>query len=190
MDPRTIFDYKCHKCKRTKEPGEYGFNNQTKTKRVTCNTCHQKRTEREDYRLRDTRLRAEAALMPPPAPETTEEEPRVIVYLPPGTSEEEPVCENGCTDRLTCQRVHPRYTCMHYQCIMTHCLLNRCVACGCSSLRFNREIMLSYSASSSSGGAIAEDTDGPVPYCDEPEGEPECEPEPVDPFTLFITSEY
>ncbi len=72
-------------------------------------------------RLRDRQaaLRAEFELGTQPVtannPETTEEEPRIIAYLPLGTSEEEPQCENACSDRLHCKRVHARYTCMHLQ---------------------------------------------------------------------------
>ncbi len=87
-------------------------------------------------------------------PETTEEEPRIIAYLPLGTSEEEPVCENACSDRLRCTRVHARYTCAHLQCILTHCLLGRCIACGCSTLRYDHEIPLPLPGLSSSGPAI------------------------------------
>ena len=118
-------------------------------------------------------------------PETTEEEPRIIAYLPLGTSEEEPVCENACSDRLHCKRVHARYTCLHLQCIRTHFLVGSCIACGCSELRFDREIPLPLPGSSASGPAIPENEA-------EPEGEPKPEntPEPIDPFSRFITSEY
>ena len=87
MDPRTIFNYKCHKCKRTQEPGDFGYNNQTKTKRVTCTNCNKKRTERDNYHLRDSRLLAEAELRTQAVaditPETTDEvDSRTLYYLP------------------------------------------------------------------------------------------------------------
>jgi DNA-directed RNA polymerase subunit RPC12/RpoP len=88
MDPRNIFDYKCHTCKQTKEPNEYGFNSQTKTLRVTCNVCHQKRTDREDIlKKKQQALRREFEAQEAlryRAPVTSDEEPHtpMIINLP------------------------------------------------------------------------------------------------------------
>jgi hypothetical protein len=185
MDPRTIFDYKCHNCKRTKEPGEFGYNKQTKTKRVTCNPCHQTRTEAKQ-RARDRRatLPTETGVFTGVTSDTSEEGPRVIVHLPSGTTEEEPVCENACFYKPMCTRVSARYTCSHLQCFQTHCMLGRCIACGCSTLRFDdpAPIWLTDAAASSSSSGPARREDEP-----EPEGEPvpEC-----DFCSIFVTSEY
>ncbi len=131
-------------------------------------------------RDRQAALRAELGTQAVVAitPEITEEEPRITAYLQLGTSEEEPVCENACSDRLRCTRVHARYTCSHLQCIRTHLMLGRCIACSCSTLRYDREIILSTGASSS-GPAIPEN-----------DRQPEEEPEPdesMDTLSLFVT---
>jgi hypothetical protein len=75
-----------------KEPNEYGFNSQTKKPRVTCNVCHQKRTDREEaLKLRKLALRrenqAQLALQYEAqsiTPEESDEElyGRVIINLP------------------------------------------------------------------------------------------------------------
>ena len=83
MDPRTINEYKCHTCKETKEPWEYGYNHQTKTKRVTCNVCHQKRTEGK-AKLKERRSEAAAAA----AAEVYYEPPEVDHTMTPSTEEE------------------------------------------------------------------------------------------------------
>ncbi len=150
MDPRTIFNYKCHTCKQTKEPGEFGHNSQTRTLRVTCNTCHQKRTERA-ANLRTSRLETPA-----------------VVVLDLETSEGEERCENACASSLECYGVRCRFTCSHRQCVMTHLVLGRCIACGCSELRFGGEVMIPTNPTSSSSG----------PAVPENEAEPEAEPEP------------
>ena len=185
MDTRNLFNYKCHTCKHTKEPDEFGYNTQTKTKRVTCNVCHGKRSERAAT-LRTSRLETQSNVYFP-TPEvvhilsdTTEEEapPRVVFHIPLGTSEEEPVCENACSNRLECCAVRARFTCLHLQCVRTHLMLGRCIACSCSTLRYDREVELSNGASSS-GPAIRED-----------EAEPEEEVEPgdcLDTLSLFVT---
>ena len=183
MNPRDIFDYKCHTCKQIKEPNEYGFNSQTRKPRVTCNVCHQKRTEREDsLKLRKRALRLhiqEQEALIYTSPDTTEEEEvRGIVHFPLGTSEEEPVCENACSNRLECVRVCARYTCPHRQCILTHHAIGRCIACGCSALRYDHEIFISRPGASSSGAAIPEVTP-----------EPEGEPEPED-LSMFLTLDF
>ncbi len=141
MDPRNIFAYNCHTCKQTKEPADFGYNNQTKTKRVTCNVCHCKRTQRAAI-LRASRLETPSNVYFP-TPEvdmilsdTTEEDvPRVVFHIPLGTSEEEPVCENACSNRLQCTAVRARFTCLHLQCVRTHVMLHRWMACSCSTLR-------------------------------------------------------
>ncbi len=135
MDPRTIYEYKCHTCKETKEPWEYGHNHQTKTKRVTCNVCHQKRTEGK-AKLKERRTQAQAQAqtqaeayyetpevdhtMTPSTEEEEEQESRVIFYIPLATSEEELACENACANRLECVGVRARFTCGHLQCVRTH----------------------------------------------------------------------
>ena len=85
---------------------------------------------------------------------------------------------------LHCVRVHARYSCMHLQCIRTHCLLGYCIACGCSDLRYEGEVMLPMPGSSSSGPDVLEN-EAEL----EPEPEPENTPEPVDIFAIFIRSE-
>ncbi len=40
---------------------------------------------------------------------TEEEETRIVAYIPLGTSEEEPVCENACANRLECNAVRSRF---------------------------------------------------------------------------------
>jgi hypothetical protein len=186
MNSRDIFDYKCHTCKQTKEPNEYGYNSQTRTLRVTCNICHQKRTDREDaLKLRKQALRLqiqEQQTLSYTASDTTEEEEvRGIIHLPLVTSEEEPVCENACSNRLECVRVCARYSCHHQQCILTHHVLGRCIACGCSTLRYDNEIWISSTGVSSSGAAIPEVTP-----------EPDCEPEPDEPvdLSMFLTMDF
>ncbi len=188
MESRNIFSYKCHTCKETKEPDEFGYNNQTTTKRVTCNVCHRKRSERAAT-LKESRAQAQAdttdtyyeipAVVDHIMSDTTEEEEtRIVAYIPLGTSEEEPVCENACANRLECNAVRSRFTCGHLQCVRTHLMLGRCIACSCSTLRYDREIILSNGASSSSGPAI--------PEADrQPEEEPE--PETEDPLSYFVT---
>ncbi len=167
MDPRTIFNYKCHTCKQTKEPGEFGHNSQTGKLRVTCNTCHQKRSERE-AKLRTSRLGT-------PAVAAFE-----IVRLDNETSEtDEERCENACFNRLECYGVGRRFTCSHLQCVNTHLAIGRCIACGCSELRNIGYPIIANPASSSSGPAIPED-----------EEEPEGEPEAANPFSIFITCEF
>ncbi len=185
MDTRNLFNYKCHTCKQTKEPDEFGYNTQTKTKRVTCNVCHGKRSERAAT-LRASRLETQSNVYFP-TPEvvhilsdTTEEEapPRVVFHIPLGTSEEEPVCQNACSNRLLCHNVRARFTCLHLQCARTHLMLGYCIACSCRTLRYDREIELSNGASSS-GPAIPENER-------EPDEEPEPE-EPYDSLSLFVT---
>ena len=149
MDPRNIFDYKCHNCKQMREPGEYGYNSQTKALRVTCNTCHRKWTERA-ANLRVSRLGTPS-----------------VAVLDLETSEE-PACENACSNRLECYGVRRRFTCSHLQCVKTHLWLGRCIACGCSELRFGGEVMIPTNPTSSSSG----------PAVPENEAEPEAEPEP------------
>jgi hypothetical protein len=181
MEPRTIFNYKCHTCKQTKEPGEFGHNSQTGKLRVTCNTCHQKRTERE-AKLRTSRLGTPAvAAFVHPDPETTEEEHGIpeIVRLDWETSEEEERCENACSNRFECYGVGRRFTCSHLQCVNTHLALGRCIACGCSELRNIGYPIIVNPASSASGPAIPED-----------EEEPEGEPEAANPFSIFLTCEF
>ncbi len=193
MDQRTIYEYKCHTCKEMKEPFEYGYNHQTRTKRVTCNVCHQKRTEGK-AKLKERRSEAAAAAaaevyyetpevdhtMTPSTEEEVEEPARVIFYMPLATSEEEPVCENACFDRLNCVAVRARFTCGHLQCVSTHLMLGRCIACGCSVLRFEREVNLDISGSSSSSA--------PAERPDRPEPEEEMEPgECLDTLSLFVT---
>ena len=111
---------------------------------------------------------------------TTEEaETRIVAYVPLGTSEEELVCDNACANRLQCTAVRARFTCLHLQCIRTHVMLHRCIACDCSTLRYDREIILDSAGSSSSGPAIPEN-----------EREPEEEMEPgecLDTLSLFVT---
>ncbi len=192
MENRNLFAYKCHTCKETKEPDDFGYNNQTKTKRVTCNDCHQKRTEGK-AKLKERRSEAAAAAAaevyyePPEVdhtmtPSTEEEEvvepARVIFYMPLATSEEEPPCENACANRLECNSVRARFTCGHLQCVRTHLMLGRCIACSCSTLRFEREVNLESRGSSSSG---------PAQPRDKPEPEEEMEPgECLDTLSLFV----
>ena len=191
MDPRTLHEYKCHTCKEVKEPFEYGDNHQTKTKRVTCNVCHQKRTEGK-AKLKERRSEAAAAAaaevyyetpevdhtMTPSTEEEEEQESRVIFYMPLATSEDEPVCENACRDHLNCVAVRARFTCGHLQCVRTHLMLGRCIACSCSTLRFEREVNLESRGSSSSG---------PAQPRDKPEPEEEMEPgECLDTLSLFV----
>jgi DNA-directed RNA polymerase subunit RPC12/RpoP len=193
MDPRTIFNYKCHNCKQEKEPDDFGYNNQTKTKRVTCNDCHQKRTEGK-AKLKERRSEAAAAAasaeayyetpevdhtMTPSTEEEEEQGSRVIFYMPLATSEEEPPCENACANRLECVGVRARFTCGHQQCVRTHLMLGRCIACSCSILRFEREVNLDIRGSSSSA---------PAEPRDRPEPEEEMEPgECLDTLSLFVT---
>ncbi len=178
MESRNIFNYKCHTCKETKEPNEFGYNNQTKTKRVTCNVCHLRRSERAKA-LKESRALAQAAtqhIMGDTA--TEEEETRIVAYIPLATSEEEPVCENACFNRQVCNAVRARFTCGHLQCIQTHLAIGYCIACGCSTLRYDHVIILGNGSSSSSGPAI--------PEADrQPEEEPE--PETEDPLSYFVT---
>ncbi len=194
MENRNLFAYKCHTCKETKEPDDFGYNNQTKTKRVTCNDCHQKRTEGK-AKLKERRSEAAAAAaaaevyyetpevdhtMTPSTEEEEEQESRVIFYMPLATSEEEPVCENACANRLQCTSVRARFTCGHLQCVSTHLMLGRCIACGCSVLRFEREVNLDIQGSSSSSA--------PAERPDRPEPEEEMEPgECLDTLSLFVT---
>jgi hypothetical protein len=181
MDSRNIFDYQCHTCKQTKEPGEFGINSQTRKKLVTCFVCHSKRTERA-AKLRTSRLGTPAvAAFVHAAPDTTEEEPGIpeIVRLDWETSEEEERCENACFNRFECYGVGRRFTCIHKQCVNTHLALGRCIACGCSELRNIGYPIIVNPASSSSGPAIPED-----------EEEPDGEPEAANPFSIFITSEF
>ena len=191
MENRNLFAYKCHTCKETKEPDDFGYNNQTKTKRVTCNDCHQKRTEGK-AKLKERRSEAAAAAaaevyyetpevdhtMTPSTEEEEEQESRVIFYMPLATSEDEPACENACRDRLNCVAVRARFTCGHLQCITSHLRHPRCIACGCSILRFEREVNLDIQGSSSSG---------PAEPRDKPEPEEEMEPgECLDTLSLFV----
>ncbi len=46
-DPRVLFSYKCHTCKIIKEPEEFGNNNKTSFKLVTCKICFSKREDVE-----------------------------------------------------------------------------------------------------------------------------------------------
>ena len=46
-DPRELYSYKCHTCKIIKEPEEFGDNNQTSFKLVTCKTCFSKKEAAE-----------------------------------------------------------------------------------------------------------------------------------------------
>ncbi len=185
MDPRTIFAYKCHNCKQMKEPDDFGYNNQTKTKRVTCNVCHRKRSERKDA-LKETRAQDHTdtyyevpAVVDHIMSDTSEEgEPRIVAYIPLGTSEEEPVCENACSNRLDCKAVRSRFTCGHLQCIRTHLMIGYCIACSCSTLRYDREIILGNGSASAPGPAVPENDT-------QPEEEPE--PETEDPLQYFVT---
>ena len=85
MENRNLLTYKCHTCKETKEPDDFGYNNQTKTKRVTCNVCHQKRTEGK-AKLKERRSEAAAAAA---AAGTEHETPEVDHTMTPSTEEEE-----------------------------------------------------------------------------------------------------
>ena len=188
MENRNLFNYKCHTCAETKEPDEFGYNNQTKTKRVTCNVCHRKKSERAKA-LKESKAQAQAAAADnhyeyPTGVDhimsdtTTEEEARVVAYIPLGTSEEEAVCENACANWLDCVAVRSRFTCGHLQCVRTHLMLGRCIACSCSTLRFEQEITLESRGSSSSG---------PAQPRDKPEPEEEMEPgECLDTLSLFV----
>mgnify|MGYP002811282503 CR=1 FL=1 len=190
MESRNLFNYKCHNCKQTKEPDEFGYNNQTKTKRVTCNVCHRKKSERAKA-LKESRAQAQAAAADnhyeyPSGVDhimsdttTEEEETRIVAYIPLATSEEEPVCENACFNRLVCNAVRARFTCGHLQCVQTHLAIGYCIACGCSTLRYNHVIILGNGASSSSSGPAIPEADR------QPEEEPE--PETEDPLSYFVT---
>ena len=46
-DPRVLSSYKCHTCKIIKEPEEFGNNNKTGFKLVTCRSCFSKREDVE-----------------------------------------------------------------------------------------------------------------------------------------------
>ena len=195
MDNRNLFAYKCHTCKQTKEPNEFGYNNQTKMKRVTCDVCQRKRSERAAA-LRETRAQAQPEIVHHDTGEvdhqmtesTEEPETRLIVYLPRGTSEEEPVCENACSNRLQCTAVRARFTCLHLQCVRTHMMLHRCIACSCSTLRYDREMDLSNIFLSSSGAAVPEtEPEAENYFVDEPEEE--MEPENEDFSQYFVTEE-
>ncbi len=167
------------------KPAYFGYNNKTRTKRVTCNVCHRKRSERAEN-LRESRSQAQAdtyyetpAVDHIMADTTEEEETRSVACIPLGTYEEEPVCENACFNSLECNAVRGRFTCGHLQCVRTHLLLARCVACSCSTLRYDREIIVDTASLLSSGPAIPEN-----------EREPEEEMEPgecLDTLSLFVT---
>ncbi len=181
MDGRDIFDYKCHTCKQLREHHEFGYNKQTGRKRVTCNFCHQKKTERTE-RHRE----AEAQLREPPTvhiPDSSEEPLPVLVPFPLSTDEEEAPCASACVDRSLCVRVYARYTCQHKQCARTHAVLGACIECGCSQPNNSGEDLTMYNrGASSSGPREPEHT-----FTDEPDAEPEPEntPEP-DPFAIFL----
>jgi hypothetical protein len=104
------------------------------------------------------------------------------------TSEEEERCENACFNRLECYGVGRRFTCSHLQCVKTHLAIGRCIACGCSELRNIGYPIIVNPASSASGPAIPEDEEEPDGE-PEPDYEPENTPEPIDPLSIFITSE-
>ncbi len=58
MTPRVLYSYKCHTCKKVKEPSEYRENFNTGYVRVNCDSCYEKREARE-RRAREERLERE-----------------------------------------------------------------------------------------------------------------------------------
>ncbi len=47
-DPRVLYSYKCHACKKVKEPREYRESSNTGYKKVVCDSCADKLQERRD----------------------------------------------------------------------------------------------------------------------------------------------
>jgi hypothetical protein len=164
-----------------KEHHEFGYNNQTRRKRVTCNFCHQKKTERTERRRE-----AEARLREPVTAhitESTEEPLPVLVPFPLSTDESEEPCANACGENSICVRVYARYTCQHTQCARTHEVLGRCIECGCSEALYAGEDLTMYNRGASSSGPVEPEHT----FREEPDAEPEPEntPEP-DPFAIFL----
>ena len=60
-NPRVMFSYRCHRCKKMKEPGEYSEEVYSYRVRVICDMCYEKQKEPErvllEERAHRTRIR-------------------------------------------------------------------------------------------------------------------------------------
>ena len=56
-----LFSYRCHRCKKMREPGEYSEEVYTSRIKTTCDICYEKKKERERVKLEEranrTRIR-------------------------------------------------------------------------------------------------------------------------------------